>query len=75
MHLEAIEDLAFGVAGQRFAMARGETIHTENSHKYDRRSAAMLLLAAGWTPQRWFSDAAARFDVVLARATEPRSAP
>ncbi len=35
-------------------MARGETIHTENSHKFDRRSQYTLLLAGGWTPvERW----------------------
>ena len=75
MHLEATEAVRFAVAGREFSMTRGETIHTENSHKYDRRSAAMLLLAAGWTPHRWFADAAERFFVVLAQATEPRSAP
>ena len=75
MHLEARAALRFTVAGRTFAMRRGETIHTENSHKYDRRSAAMLLLAAGWSPHRWFADAAERFFVVLAQATEPRSAP
>ena len=75
MHLVATRDLAFSVAGQRFAMMRGETIHTENSHKYDRNSATMLLLAGGWTPRRWFADAADRFMLVLAEATEPRTAP
>ena len=47
MHIEAIEDLEFEVAGRRFAMAEGETIHTENSHKFDRRSQYTLLLAGG----------------------------
>ena len=75
MHLEALRDLSFSVAGRPFAMAAGETIHTENSHKYDRRSAATLLLAGGWTPHRWFSDSRERFFVVLAEATEPRTAP
>jgi L-histidine N-alpha-methyltransferase len=46
MHLEAIRDLSFTVAGQVFAMTAGETIHTENSHKYGDRD-ARLLLAAG----------------------------
>ena len=31
-------------------MAAGETIHTENSHKYGLRGARLLLLAGGWTP-------------------------
>ena len=75
MHLVASRDVRFSVAGEPFAMARGETIHTENSHKYDRNSATMLLLAGGWTPRRWFADAEERFMLVLAEATEPRMAP
>lgn len=75
MHLEARRDMRFAVAGRVFTMAAGETIHTENSHKYDLRSAAMLLLAAGWTPRAWQTDSAERFYVALAEATEPRTAP
>lgn len=75
MHLVASRNVAFTVAGQAFAMAAGETIHTENSHKYEPRGAAMLLLAGGWTPRRWFEDEARQFMVVLAEATEPRAAP
>ena len=40
----------FTVDGRPFAMAAGETIHTENSHKYGPRDARMLLRAGGWTP-------------------------
>jgi dimethylhistidine N-methyltransferase len=75
MHLEAARDLRFSVAGRPFSMAAGETIHTENSHKYDSRSATMLLLAGGWTPRRHWHDAAGRFAVVLADASEFRIAP
>ena len=54
MHLEALDDIDFEVSGRRFALAKGETIHTENSHKFDRRSQYTLLLAGGWTPvERW----------------------
>ena len=75
MHLEALRDGCFTVAGQRFTIAAGETIHTENSHKYDLHSATMLLLAAGWTPRAWHTDSAKQFYVALAEATEPRTAP
>jgi len=75
MHLAATRDFAFAVAGHAFAMRRGETIHTENSHKYDFRSAATLLLAGGWTPRVHWSDAAHRFAVILADASELRMAP
>ncbi len=75
MHLEALDDLEFEVSGRRFALARGETIHTENSHKFDRRSQYTLLLAGGWTPvERWI-DPAERFSLILAEATRPRNAP
>ena len=41
-------------------MRAGETIHTENSHKYDLRSATMLLLAGGWEPVARYTDAGHR---------------
>jgi L-histidine Nalpha-methyltransferase len=75
MHLEATRDIAFEVSGERFAMRAGETIHTENSHKFTRRSANLLLAAAGWTPRRRWTDRAKQFSLILAEATEPRSAP
>jgi dimethylhistidine N-methyltransferase len=75
MHLEAQEDIAFEVSGRKFAMAGGETIHTENSHKFDRRSQNTLLLAGGWTPVCRWLDAEERFSLILADWTVPRGAP
>lgn len=75
MHLEAVRDFDFEVSGQRFAMHAGETIHTENSHKFTRRSAALLLHSAGWSTRRRWTDSEKRFSIVLAEATEPRHAP
>lgn len=75
MHLEAARPIAFTVAGQQFAMRTGETIHTENSHKFTRRSANLLLQAGGWSPQERWLDSKERFSLILARATEPRNAP
>ena len=75
MHLEALEDTAFEVSGRRFALARGETIHTENSHKFDLRSQNTLLLAGGWTPARRWTDSQERFSLILAEWTVPRGAP
>jgi L-histidine N-alpha-methyltransferase len=75
MHLEAIEPIAFEVAGRQFELAQGETIHTENSHKFDRRSQYTLLLAGGWTPVERWTDAEDRFSLILAAATRPRNAP
>ena len=75
MHLEALKDIAFEVSGRHFALAKGETIHTENSHKFDLRSQNTLLLAGGWTPARRWLDGAGRFSLILADWTIPRGAP
>lgn len=75
MHLVASEDVHFTVAGQSLSMTAGESIHTENSHKFDLRSSNTLLLAGHWTPIERWTDAAGRFSLVLARAAIPRNAP
>ena len=75
MHLVAGADIAFTVDGQTFAMRSGESIHTENSHKFTRRSGQMLLTAGGWEPRARWTDAAGQFLLVLAEARPNRSAP
>lgn len=56
MHLVATRDLGFTVAGQRFAMRTGETIHTENSYKYTLPEARLLARASGWEPVAFWTD-------------------
>lgn len=75
MHLVAQRVVAFTVAGQRLAMAAGETIHTENSHKYALGEARRLLEAGGWTPAADWSDREGWFSLVLAHATPLEWAP
>ena len=75
MHLEATRDIAFTIAGREFAMRGGETIHTENSHKYDARSGRQLLAAGGWTPLAEWEDAGGLFALVLAEARPEPIAP
>lgn len=75
MHLEATRAIEFEVSEKQFSMAEGETIHTENSHKFTRHSGNLLLHAAGWSVRRRWTDAGERFCVILAEATEPRNAP
>ncbi len=75
MHLVATRDVAFAVDGRPFAMAAGESIHTENSHKYGRRDARLLLRAGGWEPIAEWTDPDARFAVLLAEAQPERPAP
>jgi len=48
MHLAARRDLSVQVAGRRFDFRAGETIHTENSHKFTPEQMARLAAQAGW---------------------------
>jgi dimethylhistidine N-methyltransferase len=75
MHLEATRAVAFEVDGRGFAMAAGETIHTENSHKYGDRDARLLLAAGGWTVTRAWTDDAGLFGLYLAEARAVEMAP
>ena len=75
MHLEARRDVAFTVDGQPFAMTAGETIHTENSHKYDARGARLLLAAGGWTTVAEWTDPEDQFAILLAEARPQPIAP
>ncbi|WP_421788399.1 L-histidine N(alpha)-methyltransferase [Hyphobacterium sp.] len=60
MHLVANRDMQFTVSGQTFAMKKGETIHTENSHKFtiDRFTAlaasADLSVKTHWSDDRGY---------------------
>ena len=75
MHLVAACDMDFTIDGRRYRMAKGETIHSENSHKYGPRDANLLLCAGGWTPVAAWDDADPAFALILAEATAFRSAP
>jgi len=75
MHLEALYDIGFHVCGRYFTMLAGETIHTENNHKYDERSANQLLTGSGWDPVRHYFDPDRCFMVILARADPNRLTP
>ena len=75
MHLEATRDVRFEVEGRPFAMAAGETIHTENSHKYGPRDARLLLRGGGWTPIAEWTDPRDWLALILAEAQPARHAP
>ncbi len=75
MHLEATRPIAATVAGRPVAFAAGETIHTENSHKYDARGSRLLLAAGGWTAVREWTDADGLFSLILAEAQPEPLAP
>ena len=71
MHLEAMADVAFSVAGRPFSVSAGETLHTENSYKYGLRDARMLLRAARWEPLGEWSDPDGLFLMILAENGAP----
>ena len=75
MHLEGLRPLGFTIGGHRFTMTSGETIHTENSHKYGPRSARLLLAAGGWTTIAEWTDPQDSFALLLAEARPTPSAP
>ena len=75
MHLEAVRDVTFTVEGQHFVFKAGETIHTENSHKYGLRDSRLLLRAAGWGLCKEWTDPDDQFALLLAQAEPPRFAP
>jgi len=61
MHLQASRDICFWIAGERFSMDEGETIHTENSYKYTAEETRLLARASGWEPMAMWTDAAGLF--------------
>jgi dimethylhistidine N-methyltransferase len=63
MHLVSLEDQQVHVAGEKILFARGESIWTESSYKYDDASMNSLLAASGWTARAQWSDSARLFGV------------
>ncbi|HKT14204.1 MAG TPA: L-histidine N(alpha)-methyltransferase [Allosphingosinicella sp.] len=75
MHLLATRDLSFKVAGYRFSMREGETIHTENSHKYSLDEARLLARVAGWEPMAGWTDSESMFSLHVWAAAPDDSPP
>lgn len=63
MHIVSRTAQTVSVLGRTFTFASGETIHTENSHKYSIRQFGEMARAAGWTTRRVFTDAESLFSV------------
>ncbi|MEG1452680.1 L-histidine N(alpha)-methyltransferase [Brevundimonas sp.] len=49
MHLESLRDQTIKLDGHRFRFRAGETLHTENSRKFDRERVVALAEAGGWS--------------------------
>jgi dimethylhistidine N-methyltransferase len=63
MHLVSRQAQTVSLLGQRFAFRPGETIHTENSHKYTIEDFRALARTADWTPTRVWTDSKGLFSV------------
>lgn len=69
MHIKSRADQTVSISGinEKFHFKAGETIHTENSYKYDRTRIENLASRSGFIVDRIFSDKNKWFDLVLFR--------
>ena len=65
MHLVSRLDQTVTVGGQRFAFAAGETLHTENSHKFTVPGFEALAATSGWRVTRQWTSASPQFAVFV----------
>ena len=63
MYLASTEDQSFRIDGREFAIADGERILTEHSHKYTIEGFAGLAAKAGFALQEYWTDANRMFAV------------
>lgn len=63
MHLESLEDQVVSLGGIEIPFERGETIHTESSHKYTLAAFAELAAAANLSVRKVWVDENQRFSV------------
>ncbi|WP_312137165.1 L-histidine N(alpha)-methyltransferase [Brevundimonas sp.] len=70
MHLESLKDQNIQLDGQKFLFQAGETLHTENSHKFDRARVQALAEASGWTLREMRISAAPYVALALLQPTE-----
>ncbi len=76
MHLVARRDTQIELAGQEFTFSAGQSIHTENSHKYSVRDFRQLAESAGLKIQSTWKDPEGLFSMHFLRPMAPaRRAP
>ena len=61
MHLVSLRRQSVALARHRFDFDRGETIHTENSHKYSAREFRALAASGGFSATKLWTDAKEQF--------------
>lgn len=69
MHLRSLTDQTLRVGGRAFTFGAGETVHTENSYKYDADGSAALAARAGLRRQRRWTDPRGWFALELLTAS------
>lgn len=67
IYLESLTAQSVQVLGRSFTFAKGERIHTENSHKYAVSEFQALAQTAGWRPVKAWTDADDLFSLHLLR--------
>jgi uncharacterized SAM-dependent methyltransferase len=67
MHLVSDRDQVLSLGGRTFAFAKGETIHTENAHKYSVEAFTTLAREAGWNVARAWESEAPEYALLLLR--------
>jgi L-histidine Nalpha-methyltransferase len=67
MYLKSLADQTVHVLGRGFAFAKGDTIHTENSHKYTVEEFQALARTGGWNPVAAWTDPDRLFSLHLLR--------
>jgi L-histidine N-alpha-methyltransferase len=65
IYIVSLADQSARVDGRSFTFAKGERIHTENSHKYTVSEFQALARSAGWRPARVWTDPANLFSLHL----------
>ena len=65
MHLESLAPQVVHVAGSEFTLAKGETIWTESSYKYDRARLDRLVAGGGFRVEQLWTDEEERFWVAF----------
>lgn len=68
MRLESLKDQTVRIGGRSFVFAAGETIHTENCHKYTLEAFTRMAAEAGWRLVAQWASADPTFAVFLLKA-------
>jgi uncharacterized SAM-dependent methyltransferase len=72
MHLVSLRNQRVRVGGRAFRFRAGETIHTENSHKYDLAELAARAARCGLRMAEWWTDEHEYFAVAYLTAGRAR---